>query len=207
MIQGHCLTMSTNGTAAVGARAPLTGPVRMTTIVQVPKSPTPYEDLHARIVRALTRAVPAGMRSSIDDLAQTALLKLLRQGRDVAELSALRPSYLWRVVHSELIDELRRRHRRSEVGLDEAPTIAGSAADNVERIVAGRLSAEEVCRCLGLLPKSRRRAVSLYLVGHRVREVGELLGISRKQAENLVYRGMQDLRRHLSERGYGHDAA
>jgi RNA polymerase sigma factor (sigma-70 family) len=138
-------------------------------------------------------------------MAQAALIKLMRQGKSEDELADLRPSYLWRVVHSEIMDELRRCRRRAEVGLEEVTGLADVNRPDVERTVAGRRTGDEIRSCLGLLVDSRRRVVALYLMGHKAREIAELLGISRKQAENLVFRGVRDLRRHLRERGYGHD--
>ena len=185
----------------------LTADILIATLEQVLRSSTFLEDLHARIMVALNRSTPAGIRSSIDDMAQAAVIKLMRQGRSEDELAELRPSYLWRVVHSEIMDELRRCRRRAETGLEEVTGLADVNNPGVERTVAGKRTGDDIRSCLGLLVDSRRRAVALYLMGHKVREIAELLGISRKQAENLVFRGVRDLRRHLRERGYGHDVA
>lgn len=44
-------------------------------------------------------------------------------------------------------------------------------------------------------------AVTLHLQGHSVPEVGALLAWTVKKAENLVYRGLADLRSCLSSKG------
>lgn len=193
---------------AVSPKGPgvLTVSIIIATLEQVHKDSTSLEDLHARITVALTRSAPAGIRSSIDDMAQAAVIKLMRQDRSENELAELRPSYLWRVVHSEIMDEIRRCRRRAEVGLEEVASLADIDRPDVERTVAGRCTGEDIRSCLGLLVDSRRRVVALYLMGHQASEIAELLGISKKQAENLVFRGVRDLRSHLRERGYGHDA-
>jgi len=185
----------------------LTADILIATLEQVLRSSTFLEDLHARITVALNRSTPAGIRSSIDDMAQAAVIKLVRQERTEDELAALKPAYLWRVAHSEVMDEIRRRRRRGEVGLEEAAGLADASQPDAEQTAAGRCTGNDIRSCLGLLVDSRRRVVALYLMGHKVREIAELLGISRKQTENLVFRGVRDLRRHLRERGYGHDAA
>ena len=46
-------------------------------------------------------------------------------------------------------------------------------------------------------------AVTLHLQGHRGAETARLLGWSAKRAENLIYRGLADLRACLEARGMG----
>jgi RNA polymerase sigma-70 factor (ECF subfamily) len=48
----------------------------------------------------------------------------------------------------------------------------------------------------------RRRAVMLYLQGHSVPEAARLLGWTAKRTENLVYRGLADLRHCLRAKGH-----
>jgi RNA polymerase sigma-70 factor (ECF subfamily) len=48
--------------------------------------------------------------------------------------------------------------------------------------------------CLQAMAPYRRQAVALHLVGHSVPETAGLLSCTRKRAENLVYRGLADLR-------------
>ncbi len=163
-------------------------------------------DLHVRIETALKRAAPAWLRPKTDDMAQAAVVKLMRQGRSEEALAALKPAYLWRAAHSEIMDEIRRCRRRGEVGLQEASGLADTSRPDAEQVVAGKFIGDAIRTCLGLLVDSRRRAVALYLVGHTVPEVAILLGISKKQAENLVFRGLRNLRSHLQARGYGYDA-
>jgi RNA polymerase sigma-70 factor (ECF subfamily) len=55
----------------------------------------------------------------------------------------------------------------------------------------------EILACLGQLQERRRVAVTLHLQGYAVGEVASALGWTEKQAENLVYRGLGDLRRCL----------
>ena len=62
---------------------------------------------------------------------------------------------------------------------------------------------EAVIECLQELAESRRRAVVLYLQDHSVPEIAELLGWDTKKASNSVYRGLEDLREKLRERGVG----
>jgi RNA polymerase sigma-70 factor (ECF subfamily) len=49
--------------------------------------------------------------------------------------------------------------------------------------------------------RPRRIATTLHLQGHRIREVGDLMGWTEKKAENLIYRGLADLRNCLKSQG------
>jgi len=55
--------------------------------------------------------------------------------------------------------------------------------------------------CLGRLLPNRKLAVALYLQGHTGPEVGAILRWSLKRAENMIFRGLGDLRRCLSRKG------
>lgn len=68
---------------------------------------------------------------------------------------------------------------------------------------SGREMGRAIRRCLAELIRPRRLAVSLHLQGHRIKEVGELMGWSAKRAENLIYRGLADLRACLEGKGFG----
>jgi len=60
---------------------------------------------------------------------------------------------------------------------------------------------EAIRRCLAGLATARRIAVTLHLQGHSVPETSRLGRFTLKQAENMVYRGLADLRRCLTLRG------
>lgn len=51
------------------------------------------------------------------------------------------------------------------------------------------------------LPAARRDAVARYIRGERVCEIAAATGENAKRIENLVYRGLQALRRSLTEAG------
>ena len=74
------------------------------------------------------------------------------------------------------------------------------AADPERRYLSREISAA-VRGCLERLASPRRSAVTLHLLAYKVPRIAERMGWKRKQAENLVYRGMEDLRRCLRNRG------
>lgn len=171
-----------------------------------------YNQLHRDLVKAVDRVCPRWMADRADDLVQVALMRVMevqRKKEGTAELSAF---YLKKVAYSALIDEIRRLRRRQEVSLEgtagdeeEAVSYDPAAPDpDPERASAGRQAGRAIRDCLGRMVAPRRHAVTLNLQGHSVPEIGRLLGWTAKKAENLVYRGMSDLRGCLGEKGIQH---
>jgi RNA polymerase sigma-70 factor (ECF subfamily) len=139
---------------------------------------------------------------------QTALLRVLDanpRGRDGGEgTGEVSSFYLRKAAYSAVVDEIRRRKRRREVPLEDddgAPAPIRTFTPDPESRSAARETGRAIRTCLGELVRPRRHAVTLYLQGHRIREVGDLMGWDRKRAENLIYRGLADLRRCLEGRG------
>jgi len=170
-------------------------------------APGAPDDAHRRLRQALVAAVrascPPWLAAQAEDLVQEAMLKLWRGGHLDEGKSPPPSSYVWRVAHSVLVDEIRRRRRRSEVPLDGEGSVMDreSEAPGPERIRAARAAARAVRECLRDLGDDARRAVGLRILGHRVREIARLLGWNDKKAENTVYRGLAALRRCLNRKG------
>ncbi len=169
----------------------------------------PAEDgllrLRADLVRAVSRVCPPWLASRADDLVQVAIMKVVevqKRGEANAELSAY---YLRKVAYSAVVDEIRRCRRRSEVSLEEEQTALDRSTDgpDPERRAEGRELGRTIRWCLGKLAASRRVAVTLHLQGHGVADAVRLLGWTPKQADNLIYRGLADLRGCLSKAGAG----
>lgn len=145
---------------------------------------------------------PSWLADRRDDIVQAALIRVSaiasREGN--APLAA---SYLWKAAYSATVDEIRRVRRRRESAIDELPGDALLAPDHVgpDRRIASREAGAAIRACLGGLIRDRRLAVTLHLQGHTIPECGRLLGWDTKRAENLAYRGLQDLRACLEEKG------
>ena len=166
-----------------------------------------YEQIRSDLVRAVTRICPPWLASRADDLVQVALLRVLEIHRRGEGNTRLSPSYLRKVAYSALVDEIRRWRRRKEVpleaddgGVDPAAERASGSPDPEERS-EGREIGDAIRDCLGRMVGPRRSAVVLHLQGHSVPEIGRLLGWDAKKADNLVYRGMSDLRECLGSKG------
>lgn len=164
--------------------------------------------LRIRLVRAVRKVCPAWLAEQSEDLVQEALLSLMRRPRDNSneENEALPQSYLMRTAYSKVVDEIRRRRVRREVPIEEEEGEGPSLPDpgrDPDRELRRRQLGQAIQRCLATLIRPRRLAVSLYLRGHRAKEVACMLGWDKKRTENLIFRGRQDLQDCLVEKGFG----
>ncbi len=161
--------------------------------------------IRQRLSHAINSVCPAALASQREDIVQLAMLRVAKAMRSQSsDGPSLPPSYLWRVAYTTTVDELRKAQSRQKA-------VDGAAAAQVaqpQRVLAPDSSAEAqqlgtaIRACLCGLAENRRRAVSLYLQGHPVPETGSLLGWTRKKTENLVFRGLADLRICLGRKGF-----
>ena len=170
-------------------------------------SPDPAAELRSVLLRAVRRACPRWLADRSEDLAQAAVIRVLEVQRVREGTEPVPASYLYKVAYTTLIDEIRRLRRRPEVPLDEGEGDAGLAepagarASDPEASLAGAEVGRAIEGCLAGLAEPRRLAVTLHLQGHSVPEAAALLGWDDKRTENLVYRGMAELRRCLEGKG------
>jgi RNA polymerase sigma-70 factor, ECF subfamily len=148
------------------------------------EDPATIERIRQVLIRAVQRHCPPALAAHREDLVQMALVRLLE--RAPGEGTAARgTSYLWRVAYTVVIDEIRRFRRQQRQ--------AGQLSEG-EPGAPGPEARSEILDCLSGLQDRRRIAVTLHLQGFRAAEVASALGWTEKQAENLVYRGLADLR-------------
>lgn len=179
----------------------------MTTLMaESPPQTTDVTALRQDLVRAVGRVCPGWLAADRDDLVQAALMRVMRRveaaERDGEGNAPLAASYLHKVAYSVLVDEIRRVRRRRETSLDdEAAEPPRPQAPNPERVAASAEIGRGIQGCLGDLARDRRLAVTLHLQGHTVVETAKILDWPEKRAENLVYRGLADLRACLASKG------
>lgn len=169
--------------------------------------PFDFTKVRQDLARAVQRVCPTWDAVRRDDLVQAAAMRVMQAverapAPDAEEETRFATSYLYKVAHSVLIDEIRlmRRRREDELPPEVAATVAG-AGHGPERVAASREVGRAIQACLTRLLRDRRLAVTLYLQGHTVPDAARRLDWSAKRTENLVYRGLADLRDCLSSKG------
>jgi len=130
------------------------------------------------------------LASARDDLVQTAMVRILERDRH-EDLGRRGASYAWKVAQSVMVDELRRLGRERR--------LAESVSEEKKRSWVDPTGAIQLRQCLERLEERRRMAVTLHLSGLRIPEVARAAGWTEKTAENLIYRGLDDLRAFLRE--------
>lgn len=153
--------------------------------------------------RTLRKLCPTRRGIQVDDLEQEVTIRIwrsLREGRGIENPA----SFLYRVAATATVDAIRRLEARREEPLaandegdDEGPAPPVAQGADPEAAARSAELGRRLREALAALPDNRRRAVSLHLQGFNVLETAELLGWTEAKARNLIYRGLEDLRRHL----------
>jgi len=161
------------------------------------------EELRRRLHASVSRVCPRWLAGQVDDIVQVAVLRVLDACRNRGGIGKVASSYLQKAAYSAAVDEIRRHSRRREVSIEDEPemSLPPSRITGPEQ----RCSASEIARgireCLAGLGVSRRHAVTLYLQGYTVPEIGRALAYGLTKAEHLVYRGLTNLRECLATKG------
>jgi RNA polymerase sigma-70 factor, ECF subfamily len=163
-------------------------------------------ELRQTLVRVVARICPAWLSAQRDDVVQAAVMRVVQILDKLKPIGEGDPpfssSYLFKVAHSALVDEIRRVRRRRETDFDdEGVAVAAVTADDPERRAAWREVGRGIQSCLLLMKRERRLAVTLYLQGHNVADAARILDWPVKRTENLIYRGLADLRACLKSKG------
>jgi RNA polymerase sigma-70 factor (ECF subfamily) len=163
------------------------------------------EGLRRDIKRAVAQTCPRWMSDRSEDIIQVALMRVVEIFRKREGNAEFTSFYLRKAAYSAVVDEIRRLRRRQEVPLENesSEVVFEPAAESPdpERNAAARQAGRAIRDCLSGLVRPRQMAVTLNLQGHSVPDIGKLLGWTTKKAENLVYRGMADLRGCLDAKG------
>ena len=161
------------------------------------------EVLRRRVVSAVRRTCPAWLSDHAEDIAQTVLAQLAGTlARDEGS-GAFAGIYLEKAAYGATANEIRHLYRRRETSMNGIADVESQPAPepNPERRAAAVEIAAHIRGCLARLGGPRCLAVTLYLEGCSVPETARRLGWSPKRAENLVYRGLADLRACLTSKG------
>jgi RNA polymerase sigma-70 factor (ECF subfamily) len=163
-----------------------------------------FAQIRAKLVISVRRVCPRWLSDRADDIVQDAMIRVLDWQKKNEDLEAPPSSYLWKVAYSATVDEIRRARRRRENPVemeilekqgpvDEQGPLQAAVSDDLAQALGG---------CLGRLRENRRLIVGFHLLGHTLAESEELSGWDGKKVQNLLYRGLADLRQCLSAKGF-----
>ena len=158
-----------------------------------------FRKIRAVLERAVQHACPPQLAGQAEDIVQHAIVRLVARVRQAEGALDFGSSYLWKVAQHAVIDELRRRRVRPEPASPRTDTVVGS--DDPEVALTGQRITAGIDDCMQGIAADRRAAVGLYLQGMSVPEISRALRWDRKRTENLVYRGLTDLRKCLLSKG------
>ena len=170
-----------------------------------PTPEDPIAKVRQTVRRAIARTCSTWSASEREDLEQDTMVRLLASQESLEEVAQLPPSYVFLVVHTAMVDKIRRRVRRPrpDPGDSETrPELPDHARPDPEELVLTREMGAAIFGCLATLSPDRRQAVTLNLIGYPIQEVARLMRWDHKRAANLVIRGRADLRACLVEKGF-----
>jgi len=114
-------------------------------------------------------------------------------------------SYLYAIARNTARD-IRRRHKKADIFSLEELSLELPSKINVENEFTKKQNEAILHTCLESM-KEPDKSVFLYryFYGYRIQRIGEILNLSSKQVENILYRGKEKLRKDLLERGIFYD--
>lgn len=115
-------------------------------------------------------------------------------------------SYIKRIINSAVIDQLRKHRRQDNLFRHEKQKQIAERSRPYDREAARKkIFGEAVREAAELLINSRRQVIKLYLLGFSIQEISSYLGWSIDKTRNLLYRGLADLKKHLSRMEVQHE--
>lgn len=156
--------------------------------------------------RTMVRSVGARrglVDADLDEVLQDVRIRLWQAGQAGKDLEELGSSYLYHVATTAALDLLRRRRAygadRTEDVHESVDLRAVSPSPN-DDVEANELTSQ-VDAALETLSLERRVAVRFHLTGYDREDIAQSLGWSEAKTRNLLYRGLDDLRRRLAAMG------
>lgn len=144
--------------------------------------------------------------ADVDEVMQDVRVRLWRARNREAIAGTINASYVHRTAMSAALDLIRRQRSRREESLEMTTEDQGEVLtlgrDPLQDL-ADRELADQILGAVDSLPDNRRPVVRMHLAGYHRSEIAQLLGWSEAKTRNLLYRGLENLRALLKERGIG----
>jgi RNA polymerase sigma-70 factor (ECF subfamily) len=142
----------------------------------------------------------------VDEAMQELRIRLWRTFPGSEQLAAVSAGYLYRAAVTAALIVLRRRRAKRESGVELTAQFEDATAarqPGPDQALDESELADHITRAVDELPSARQAVVRLHLRGYHREEIAELLGWSEAKTRNLLYRGLDDLRALLAQRGIG----
>jgi RNA polymerase sigma factor (sigma-70 family) len=156
--------------------------------------------------RTMVRSVGARrglLDADLDEVMQEVRIRLWQAGKAGKALEELGSSYLYQVATTASLDLLRRRRAHAADRTDDVEELTDLATGlpSPHEETEARDLTEQIDAALETIAPDRRVAVRFYLNGYDRNDIARALGWSEARARNLLYRGLDDLRRRLTLMG------
>ncbi|MDD5705162.1 MAG: sigma-70 family RNA polymerase sigma factor [Kiritimatiellae bacterium] len=135
-----------------------------------------------------------GNAAAAEDVVQNAFIKLIRHWRDPLDDSPGLVSWLYRVVHNEAVDLVRRELRRQALHTNHAREFATPADTAIPPVPEIPERAEDAAKALAQLSERERMLVALKVYeGKSYREIAEIAGLSSGNVGFILHHAMKKL--------------
>jgi RNA polymerase sigma-70 factor (ECF subfamily) len=136
-----------------------------------------------------------------DDIVQEVKIKLWNVLIDEKKIYSI-SSYIKKIVNSCVIDQIRKSKREEGViSKEKRKKISDRRSYYKKHNFSERELKNMVGEAVESLMESRRRVVRLFLLNMTLQEIAIVLNWSEAKTRNLLYRGLDDLKRMLREKG------
>jgi len=156
--------------------------------------------------RTMVRSVGARrglVEADLDEVLQDVRIRLWHAGEGGKALEDLGSSYLYHLATTAALDLLRRRRARRADDTEDIRERTDLTTNNASPhdAMEARELASQIEAAVETLPIDRRVAVRMHLSGYDRDDISRMLGWTEARTRNLLYRGLDDLRRRLTDMG------
>lgn len=135
-----------------------------------------------------------------EDISQEIRIKIWKLLNTEKEISNY-PSYIKKIVHSSVIDLLRKWKREEGIFIQEKQRkISETKKDYLAGCQQEDYMKETVAEAINSLIESRRKVVKLFLLDMNIEEISAFYNWSQNKTRNLLYRGLSDLKNILKDK-------
>jgi RNA polymerase sigma-70 factor (ECF subfamily) len=164
--------------------------------------------IEALIARFRTMVCSVGARrglieADLDEVLQDVRIRLWHAGEGGKTLEELGSSYLYHLATTAALDLLRRRRARRADDIEDIRERTELTTDDASphEAMEARELASQIEAAIDTLSSDRRVSVRLHLTGYDRADIARMLGWTDARTRNLLYRGLDDLRRQLTDMG------